>query len=411
MRVFVVSLLLLCLTAPAMAADNLKEMFSNGTFKGKIQLLHFTRDFDKGVPDRQDQAAGGTFYYKTDGFKGITLGAAFATTNDLNSDEDKATYGLLAGGHDSVTRMQEYYIQGDFFDSTVKIGAQELYTPFLFFHPVRMMPRAFRGASVVNKSVDNLKLMAFYLEDAEDWDDDHFVNISQIAGPIYTNDGSVDDEASIILGASYNLPIEGLKANVEAWGFHMDDIINQYYVKTKLSKKINDMSVFGGMSYADQEDDGDALSIRGSGRTGINTYQFGVNAGVAAYGFNFTAMYSKTGDDPLYDPWGYSKAIIQQVLNAGLLADENAYGAKLSYDFSRLGVNGLSAYVFYAEYDGLEAVSRASVDSKETDFNIQYAFSGALEGLGLRVRHAIVDNYYGKGFDAKDTRFFVTYKF
>ena len=412
MRVLVVSLLLLCLTAPAMAADNLKEMFANGTFKGKIELLHFTRDFDGGNTDRQDQAAGGVFYYKTDSFKGITLGGALATTNDLNSDDDKATYGLLAGGHESVTRLQEYYVQGDYFDTTVKIGAQELFTPFLFFHPVRMMPRTFRGASVVNKSVDNLKLMAFYLEDAADWDDDAFVNMSQIAGPIYANDGSVDDEAAIILGASYNLPIDGLKASVEAWGFKMDDVINQYYLKTKLSKKINDITVFGGMTYADQQDDGDALSIRfGDGETDIDTFQFGVNAGVAAYGFNFTAMYSKTGDDPIYDPWGYSKAIIQQVLNAGLLADEDAYGAKLSYNFGRLGVNGLSAYVFHAEYDGVEAVSRASVDSKETDFNVQYAFSGGLEGLGLRVRHAIVDNYYGKGFDAKDTRFFVTYKF
>jgi len=411
MRKIVVGLLLLCLSTPAMAADNLKEMFANGTFKGQIQLLHFTRDFDKGVADRQDQAAGGTFYYKTDSFKGISLGAAFATTNDLESDDDNAVYGLLAANHESVTRMQEYYVQGDYFGTTVKIGAQELFTPFLFFHPVRMMPRTFRGASVVNKSVDNLKLMAFYLDAAADWDDEKFVNISQIAGPIYANDGSVDDEATIILGASYKLPIEGLEANVEAWGFHMDDVINQYYVKTKLSKKINDMKVFGGMSYADQEDDGDALSIRGGTKSSIDTYQLGLNAGVAAYGFNFTAMYSKTGDDPIYDPWGYSKAIIQQVLNAGLLADEDAYGAKLSYDFSGLGAKGLSAYVFYAEYDGVRADTRASVDSSETDLNLQYAFSGGLEGLGLRVRHAIVDNYYGKGFDAKDTRFFVTFKF
>ena len=132
---------------------------------------------------------------------------------------------------------------------------------------------------------------------------------------------------------------------------------------------------------------------------------------VITYGFTFVATYSKTGDDPVYDPWGYSKAIVQQVLNSGLLADEDAYAARLSYDFSGLGAKGLSTYVFYAEYDGVATHSLESVDSNETNFDVQYAFSGSLEGLGLRVRHAIVDNYYGRGFDAKDTRFIVTYKF
>lgn len=411
MKKIIVGLLLLSLTTPAMAAENLKEMFSNGTFRGEIKLMSYTRDFDKGITDRQDLAAGGTFYYKTDSFKGISFGGAFSSTNNLDSDDDKGTYGLLASNHDSVTRLQEYYVQGQYFDTTFKIGAQEMNTPFLFIHPLRMMPRTFRGASVANTSVENLKLMAFYIQDAADWDDENFVTVSKIAGPIYANDGSVDDETAIILGASYKLPIEGVQANVEAWGFHMEDVLDQYFVRAKLSKKINGMLVYGGMLYADQQDDGDALSIRGSGRTGINTYQLGVNAGVAAYGFNFTAMYSKTGDDPIYDPWGYSKAIVQQVLNAGLLADEDAYGAKLSYDFGSLGVKGLSAYVFYADYDGVEAVSRDSVDSYETDLNLQYSFSGDLEGLKLRLRHAMIDNYYGKGCDVKDTRVIVSFKF
>ncbi len=411
MRKIVVGLLLLCLSTPAMAADSVKEMFASGKFKGKIELMHYTRDFNKGVTDNQDQAIGGVFYYKTDSFKGISLGAAFATTNDLDSDDEKGTYGLLAANHESVTRIQEYYVQGDYFDTTVKVGGQEVFTPFLFIHPVRMMPRTFRGTSVVNKSVENLKLMAFYLDAAADWDDENFVNISKIAGPIYANDGSVRDEAAIILGASYKLPIEGLDADVEAWGFKMDKVIDQYYLKAKLCKKINDVMLFGCMMYADQKDDGDALRIRSTGKTGIDTYQFGVDAGVAAYGFTFVATYSKTGDDPVYDPWGYSKAIVQQVLNAGLLADEDAYAARLSYDFSGLGAKGLSTYVFYAEYDGVATHSLESVDSNETNFDVQYAFSGSLEGLGLRVRHAIVDNYYGRGFDAKDTRFIVTYKF
>lgn len=402
MRVFVVGLLLLCLSAPAMAADNLKEMFSNGTFKGKIQLLHFTRDFEQGGSDRQDQAAGGVFYYKTDNFKGISLGGAFATTNNLDSDDDKATYGLLASGHESVTRLQEYYVQADYFDTTVKIGAQELYTPFLFFHPVRMMPRAFRGASVVNKSIKNLKLMGYYLQSAVDWDDQNFVDISKsLAGGPFSKVAVTESKDTYILGASYNVPVEGMKVNVQGWGFSMPDVFNQIYFSGSVSKKMDQFALHGGAKYFAQDSQGDDLAGE------YDTHQYGLNAGVGAFGFDLTAFYSKTGDDAIIDPWGYNKAIIQQVRSSGWLGDEDAYAVKLSYDFANVGAKGLSAYVFHADYDA-EATA-AYADMTETDLSIQYAFSGDLQGLGLRARHAMInDDVMG---DIDDTRFYVNYKF
>ncbi|WP_321532136.1 OprD family outer membrane porin [uncultured Desulfuromonas sp.] len=396
MRKMVVCLLLLCLSTPAMAADNLKEMFANGTFKGEIQLLQFTRHFDRTTTDRQDRALGGSFYYKTDSFKGINLGVAFASTNNLDSDDDKGTYGLLAAGHESVTRLQEYYVQFHYFDTTVKVGAQEVYTPFLFPHPFRMMPRAFRGVSAVNQSFDNLKLMAFYLKSAVDWDDKTFGDISKAINP------QIDSEDVYIIGASYNVPVEGMKVNVQGWGFSMTDVFNQTYFSAAASKKMdNDMVLHGGAKFFTQNSQGDE-------RNGdLDTYQYGVNAGLAAFGFDLTAFYSKTGDDGIVDRWGYNKAIIQQVWHTGILADEDAYAAKLSYDFANVGAQGLSAYVFHTEYDTHDSNLN---DKAETDLSVQYAFSGDYKGLGLRARYAMI-NTKGGGEDFTDTRFYITYKF
>jgi hypothetical protein len=49
-------------------------------------------------------------------------------------------------------------------------------------------------------------------------------------------------------------------------------------------------------------------------------------------------------------------------------------------------------------------------DQSETDYNIQYAFSGALEGLSLRARYADINVKQG-GEDYNDIRFYAIYKF
>lgn len=201
-KILVVGLLILGLTAPAIAADNLQEMFTQGTAKGQFRLMDYTRDTEH-VSTAKDTAFGGLFYYKTDMLKGISFGAALATTNCIVDNDDHATYyGILGSGHESVTRMQEYYLQGNFFDTQIKIGAQEINTPFLSKHDVRMMPRTFRGLSAVNTSVKNLKLSGFYIRDAMTWTDEQFRSIG------------TDDV--YIAGASYQLPFKSVKTAIQA---------------------------------------------------------------------------------------------------------------------------------------------------------------------------------------------------
>ncbi len=386
MRTIVTTLLLACLSVPACAADNLKEMFNQGTIKGQLRLMNYTRDFEHG--QNQDFALGGLLYYKTAPLKGISFGTAFAATNDLaNDDDDNIYYGITAPGHANVARLQEYYLQGEWRDTTIKVGAQELNTPFLHTHDVRMIPRTFRGLSVVDKSVRNLTLKGYYLKDNMDWVDDEFVSFT---GDVY------------IAAVLYNLPLESMKAAVQAWYFSMDDGYNQTYFKLPLSKKLDNVVLHAAPTFFSQDSQGDELEGE------LDTYQYGLNLGISAYGFDLTGFYAKTGDDGIIDRWGYGKVIVQQVLNSAR-ADEDAYALRLAYDFSAAGVKGLKAYAFYTDYDTPESGANASPDMDETDLNIQYAFSGSLEGLFVRARHAIIN--VDEGDDYTDTRFIVMYRF
>lgn len=388
-KLLIVGLLILGLSAPSFAADNLKEMFTQGKVKGEISLLHFTRDFKSGTADKQDLALGGALYYKTDAFKGISLGTAFGTTNGIGDYDDKGFYyGLTAPVHENVTRLQEYYVQGDYFNTTVKVGAQELNTPFLNIHPIRMIHRSYRGVSIVNKSVDNLTLSGFYLTDNLGWVDEEFVS--------FTND-------VYIAGAAYKLPFKSVNSKVQAWYFTMADSFNQTYFKADFSKKVNDYVLHASPTVFTQKSQGDELDGE------LDTYQYGFNAGVGVFGFDLTGFYAKTGDDSIRDPWGYGKIIIQQVVNSGDSmsgdrSDEDAYAARLAYDFSAAGIKGLKAYALYARYDAPASIIN------ETDFSVQYAFSGDLAGLSLRARFALVDKDNGQE-DLNDTRFYVTYRF
>lgn len=386
-KILLVGLLFFCLSNSAMAAENLKEMFSKGTTRGVIKILNFTRDFDDETAKKQDSAIGGTLYYKTDSFKGVSLGTAFGTTNVFGDDDEGFYYGISAPVHESVTRIQEYYLQGDWFDTHIKVGAHELNTPFLNIHPIRMINRTYRGLSVVNKSVENLTLSGYLLKDYMGWVDGKFITFSD---DVY------------IAGAAYKLPFDTVTSKIQAWYFTMPDSFNQTYFKADFSKKIDDFVLHASPTVFTQKSQGDELDGE------LDTYQYGFNAGVSAYGFDLTGFYAKTGDDSIRDPWGYGKIIIQQVRNsgdslAGDRGEEKAYAARLSYDFSGVGAKGLKAYVMYANYDAPTGTIN------ETDFSIQYNFSGALKGLGLRARHAMVkvDN----GTDIDDTRFYATYRF
>ncbi|ADD68417.1 outer membrane porin [Denitrovibrio acetiphilus DSM 12809] len=402
---FLISFMVFNFSLTVFAADNLKEMFVQGAVRGEVKVLDFTRDFDT-VNTRKDVAIGGLLYYKTAALHGVSFGVAFGTSNDINSDDDDSVYSVLGaddeGDHVSVTRNQEYYIQGEWFKTVIKYGAQEINTPYLNTDNVRMMPRTYKGLSVVNNSFDSLTLSAYYITDSMGWNDDSFVSVAEAVANEPGGADSIDDDKNlVILGAAYKLPVEKVQTKVEGWYYTMDDVFDISYLKASLSKEIGQFNVYFQPSILYQKSQGDELN------GDLSTSQTGFRAGVKFAGFDVTGFYAKTGDDGMITPWGFDKIIAQQVMTSATRGDENAWGAKVAYDFSGLGLKGLSAYVFYAYYDVDETATVR--DTYETDFNIQYAFSGYLEGLGIRYRYADMNVDGGEGLT--DTRILLTYSF
>ena len=97
--------------------------------------------------------------------------------------------------------------------------------------------------------------------------------------------------------------------------------------------------------------------------------------------------------------------LMQRTFN---VADEKAFLASASYDFSRAGAEGLSAIMnFVAAVDGEDLNN--SGDAQEVDLPLDYRLkSGPLRGLWLRVRGSWL-GVQSQSRDGYDTRLIVRY--
>ena len=94
-------------------------------------------------------------------------------------------------------------------------------------------------------------------------------------------------------------------------------------------------------------------------------------------------------------------------------AGEDAWLAGASYDFTSIGVHGLSGFVNYAREYTPDSGSNASPDQSEFDVTVDYRLQSRLvKGLWLRVRAAFLDQDedVAGGFDVRDYRVILNYR-
>jgi len=220
--------------------------------------------------------------------------------------------------------------------------------------------------------------------------------------------GAAVDRGVAMLGALFSsggLSVGGID-------YYCADVINIGYGEGKyLVPGPAGAGVLVSAQYVDQR------SVGGNFMTGVafDTELFAVKA-EASYGNAVVSLaWSRTahGAD-LQNPWsgnpGYSGAMIQKFNRAG----EQALLARLSYDFRRLGVEGLTAYALFVHGASRVApTTRSAVPNEnEVDLDVQWrpAWKG-LTGLWLRARYGHVEQYQGPKNAMTEYRLVVSYDF
>ena len=350
-------------------------------------------------------AIGGALTYKS-GYllDRFSLGAAVYTSQPLYAPEERDGTLLLAPGQDGYTVLGQFYGEIKVFpDNFLRLYRQEYNTPYINKNDFRMTPNTFEGYSFhgIYGGKDDTPRLGYgagYITKIKERNSDQFVWMSRDAG-------AKVDRGVASAGLNYS---QG-PFSIGVIDYYSDDIINIFYTDAKaVFKPTKELGFLVAAQYTDQRSVGDDL-LKGYD---FSTSQFGIKGEMSYRKAILTLAYTIAGEGAdLQSPWGvhpgYTSIQVQDFNRAG----ENAILGKLSYDFSSLGLTGVTAYALWVHgWDRVDPITKASVKQEdEYDLDLQWRPQiKVLKGFWLRTRYAHVSQGDG-GPSQSDFRIIVNY--
>ncbi|MWV16176.1 outer membrane porin, OprD family [Pseudomonas sp. L-22-4S-12] len=399
---------LLC-TAIAAAIPGLASAAEGGFIDGSSATLnarnyYFSRDFSDIVgPNQQSRAEewaqGFILNIKsgyTEGPLGFGVDAIGLLGIKLDSGRGRVNSGLLPVQDDGEA-ADDYSRLGvtgkvRLSKTELKVGELQPNQPVLAFSDIRLLPPSYQGVNLSSSEIAGLTLQAGHLNSTslrnEAGDDQMIAMLGHLP-----QRGAVS-EAFNYAGGDY--AFNAARSTASAWYGQLEDIYNQRFLGLKHSQPLGAWTLGANLGYYDAQEDGDRLlgdidnqaffSLL-SAKHGGHTFYLGYQAmyGDSAFPRVFANIAPLGNEVPTYE---------------FASADERSWQVRYDYDFGALGVPGLIAGVRYIEGDNVDTGRGFEGEDFERDLDIGYVVqSGALKGLGVRVRNVTARSNYRSDID------------
>jgi outer membrane porin, OprD family len=383
------------------------QFFRDTKLDVNLRSFYFRRDrFDESV--NSAWALGGAAAYKSGWLLDrLQIGTTFYWSEKLYGPKDKDGTLLLKPGQHGYNVFGQLYGRVKVFDEHIlNLYRYEYNTPFINRNDNRMTPNTFEGYTIQGnfggkEGAPGFRYGAGYITKIKERNSDDFVWMSRDAG--------ADVKRGV--GAAGGTFTYG-KFTLGAINYYSDDIINIFYTETKYTFPITkDLGALVAFQFADQRSVGRELL---NDRSFI-TNQVGVKGDVSYGGAVFTLGYTNVlrGDD-MQNSWsgypGYTSVQVQDFNRA----EEQAFITKLSYDFSRLALEGVSSYVLFVHGWGRVNPTTKSGVPDENEFNADLQWRpkwSFLDGFSARFRYSRVKQYQGPKDHQDDYRVIINYDF
>jgi hypothetical protein len=347
-------------------------------------------------------AGGGSLSYRSGWLLDrLSVGTVLYTSQPLYAPADRDGTLLLQPGQEGYTVLGQLYARVKVFDELfLNLYRYTYHTPYLNPNDNRMTPNTFEGYTFQGSlggrdGGPSLRYGGGYVTKIKERNSDSFVWMSQAAGARV-------DRGVGLAGALFSYG----RFSLGAIDYYSDDIINIAYGEAKYVLPVSaDVGLLFAGQFTDQRSVGADL-LTGSS---FATNQFGLKTEMSYKGALLTLAYTRNAEGAdLRNPWsgypGYTSVMVQSFKGDG----ENAFLVKGSYDFSRVGLQGLTAYGLFVH--GWGRVSPPNMNEVDADLQWRPEWS-FLKGLWLRARYGFVKQYQGPRDTTHDVRLIANYGF
>ncbi len=360
-------------TVTSLSAVTFQDAIKGGEFSAKMRTFYFNRSFDTpGVDDATALTCGGIMKYETGDYNGLKIGFAYYGSQKIGgmySREEGSGTSILGREGEDLGFLGEAYLQYNLDNTMVKVGRQQLATPLIQNHDLRILPSVYEAAIVRNTDIPDTTLELGYVSRYTGFTskENEFLDFNSKWG----EDGLA--YLSFTNKSIKNLSIRGqyvLTVSDEDKTGATIAVKDYRYLDAKYNLP------FGDKTYVKAQYGGNAYSV------GDDSMLLGAKAGTTVAGMlDVAVLFDKISDNsfkavesgPMYSDWqqGY-----------GNYEASTAFGAQL---IAR-PVDGLSLKVGYVDVSADEGNVRD--DFSEFNFDGKYAINSWSK---IRVRYSIKD--------------------
>jgi hypothetical protein len=375
-----------------------------------LRTYYFYRDnYPNTTPQINEAwAIGGALSYKSGWFLNhLGLGAVYYLSEPLYGPEDRDGTLLLRSGQRGYSVLGQLYGRVKLIeDHFLNLYRYEYNTPYINKQDNRMTPNTFegytfQGASGGKDGAPGFRYGGGYISKIKERNSEDFVWMSQDAG------------APVNTGVEFGNVLFSLgRLSIGAIDYYCADVINIGYAEAKYTWPVTQkLGLLFAAQFTDQRSVGDDL---------LKGYAFSVNQvgvktemsyGGALLSLAFTT--DSSGAD-LQNPWssypGYTSVQVKDFNRA----KEKAFLVKAAYDFTRLGLEGVTAYALFVHgWDRIDPSTGQDVaNENELDLDLQWKpKAGFFKNFWPRIRYAVVHQYEGEKNYIHDFRIILNYDF
>jgi len=365
-------------------ANILIKAFENATVDGYIRAGYEVHNV-KNDNTFEDGALGGKLHIQTAAISGMSIGASFYASNSFGSADNKGLVPFRGEVAHSYSILGEAYVKVQWGNTLIKVGRQEIDTPFAQVDDIGIVPNTFEAYILKNRDIPDTSLFIGQIQ-----------KMAGVDAEVVDTFTRVNDNNNIqALGLSY----EGVKnLAINAWYYRLKDaqIDSISYLEANYEGLKNGIAYGLGLQYAKQsylnEEDASIYGIHAS----LSHESTGLTLGVAYNKANSNEATSGFGGGPFFSN---SEYLI--VDNAGKNGSQTWF--VIEYDASILGLDGLTVSLSKAILK-----TQANKEATEVDLVASYEVN---KDIKLHMIYSDLDGANVGEDTAKHLRIFANYNF